>query len=63
MCAWAYGTIYGWQPEVDLYLSPLPGVFAVIPVLYIIAESLLESPLVLESLLESLLERAALREE
>jgi len=41
----------------------LPGVFAVIPLLYIIAESLLESPLALGSLLESLLERAALREE
>jgi len=34
MCAWAYGTIYGCQPEMDLYLSLLPAVFAVIPVLY-----------------------------
>ena len=25
MCAGAYGTIYGWRPEIDLYLSLLPG--------------------------------------
>jgi hypothetical protein len=60
MCSWGYGTIYSWRPEMDLYL---PGVFAVILVLHIIAETLLESPLVLGSLLGSLLERAALQEE
>jgi hypothetical protein len=63
MCAWAYGTIYGCRPEMDLYLSLLPAVFAVIPVLYTIAASLHESPLAIDyllySLLESLLERAA----
>jgi len=47
MYAWAYGTIYGWQPEMDLYLSLLPAVIAVIQ---------LESPLALGSLLERLLE-------
>jgi len=56
MCAWAYGTIYGWRPEIDLYLPLLLAVFAAIPVLYTIAESPLESPLAPESLLESLLE-------
>jgi hypothetical protein len=65
MCAWAYGTIYSWRPEMDLHQSSLPAVFAAIPVLYTIArtpfESLLESPF--ESLLESLLERASHREE
>jgi hypothetical protein len=55
MCAWAYGTIYGWQPEMELYLALLPGVFAVILVLYTVSLSPLESPLALESLLESLL--------
>jgi hypothetical protein len=55
MCAWAYGTIYGWRPEMDQYLSLLPGVFADIPVLYTVSLSPLESPLALESLLESLL--------
>jgi hypothetical protein len=63
MCACAYGTIYGWRPEMDLYLSLLPAVFAASP---------LESPLALGSLLQSLLkslleravlERAVLREE
>jgi len=39
-----------------LYLSPLPGVFTVIPVPYIITRSLLESPLVIRSLLKSLLD-------
>jgi len=39
----------------DLYLSLLPAVFAVIPVLYTQSLSPLESPLALESLLESLL--------
>jgi hypothetical protein len=65
MCAWAYGTIYSWRPEMDLYKSSLPAVFAAIPVLYTIAESLLESLLesLHESLLESLLERASHREE
>ena len=53
MCAWAYGTIYGWRPEMDLYQSSLPAVFAAILVLYTIAESPLERLLV--SLLESLL--------
>jgi len=65
MCAWAYGTIYGWRPEMDLYQSSLPAVFAAIPVLYTIAESPLESLLesLFKSLLESLLERASHREE
>jgi hypothetical protein len=54
---WAYGTIYGWRPEIDLYMSLLPAVFAAILVLYTITES------ALESLLESHLERAILREE
>ena len=31
MCAWAYGTIYGCQPEIYLYLSLQP---ALLPVLY-----------------------------
>jgi hypothetical protein len=55
MCAWAYGAIYNWQPEMDLFLSLLPGVFIVIPVLYTVSLSTLESPLALEGLLESLL--------
>jgi hypothetical protein len=59
MCVWAYGTIYGWRPEIDLYLSLLPAVFTVIPVLYTVSLSPLESPLALESLLESLLESHA----
>jgi hypothetical protein len=65
MYAWAYGTIFGWRPEMDLYQSLLPAVFAAIPLLYTIAESPLECLLesLLESLLGSLLERAALREE
>ena len=41
----------------DLYQFSLPAVFAAIPVLYTIADS------PLESLLESLLERASHREE
>jgi len=63
MYAWAYGTIYSWRPEMDLYQSS--AVFTAIPVLYTIAESLLESLLesLFESLLESLLERASHREE
>jgi len=40
----------------DLYLSLLPAVFAVIPVLYTIAASLHESTLAIEYLLNSLLE-------
>jgi hypothetical protein len=65
MYAWAYGTIYSWRPEMDLYQSSLPAVFAAIPVLYTIAESPLESLLesLFESLLESLLERASHRDE
>jgi len=69
MCAWAYGTIYGWRPEMDLYQSSLPAVFAAIPVRYTIAESAVESLLesllesLFESLLESLLERSSHREE
>jgi len=59
MYAWAYGTIYRCRQEMDIYLSLLPAVFAVIPVLYTL---LLRVPLVIESLLDSLLERAALRE-
>jgi hypothetical protein len=51
MYAWAYGTIYGWRPEMDLYQSSLPAVFAAIPLLYTIADSPLE--ILLESLLES----------
>jgi len=34
MCMWAYESIYSWRPEMDLYLSLLPAVFAVIPVLH-----------------------------
>jgi sorbitol-specific phosphotransferase system component IIC len=39
----------------DLYLSLLPAVFAVIPVRYTIAATLHESPLAIEYLLYSLL--------
>jgi hypothetical protein len=42
MCGWAYGTIYSWQPEMDLYQSLVPAVFAGIAVLYTITESPLE---------------------
>jgi len=69
MCAWAYGTVYGWRPEMDLYQSSLPAVCAAIPVLYTIADSPLENLLesllesLFESLLESLLEGASHREE
>jgi len=58
MCVWAYGTIYSWRLETDLYQSSVPAVFAAIPVLCTIAESPLQSLLqvLLESLLESLLE-------
>ena len=58
MGAWAYGTIYGWRPEMDLFQSALPAAFAAIPVLYTIAESPLGSLLerLLERLFESLLE-------
>jgi len=63
MTMWVDGNIYGWQPEVDLYLYPLSGAIMVIPVLYIIAESMLESPLVLQRLRKSSIERAALRKE
>jgi hypothetical protein len=77
MCTWAYGTIYSWRPEMDLYQASVPAVFTAILVLYSIAasllsESLLESLLeslpeslfegLFESLLASLLERAFLRE-
>jgi hypothetical protein len=62
---WAYGTIYSWRPETDLYQSSVPAVFAAIPVLCTIAESPLQ--ILLESLhaslLESLLERASHWEE
>jgi len=65
MYAWAYGTIYGWQPEMDLYQSSLPAAFAAIPLLYTITdgplESLLESRF--ECLHESHLERASHRKE
>jgi hypothetical protein len=49
----AYGSIYSWRLEMDLYQSSLPAVFADIPVTYTVAGS----PLVilLDSLLESLL--------
>jgi hypothetical protein len=65
MYTWAYGTIYSWQPEMDLYQSSPPAVFAAILVLYTIAESPLESLLesLFESRLESLLERALHLEE
>jgi hypothetical protein len=77
MCAWAYGSIYSWRPEMDLYQSSLLAVFAAIPVRYTIAESPLERLLeslseslvesllesLSESLLESLLESASHREE
>jgi hypothetical protein len=78
MCAWAYGTIYGCRPEMDLYLP----VFTACSLRWYtgtvrpIAASPHESPLAIESLLYSLLdslldslleraafERAALREE
>jgi hypothetical protein len=61
MCVWAYRTIYGWRPEIDLYQSSLPVVFVAIPVLYNIAKSPLGSLLesLFESLLESLLGRAS----
>jgi len=36
----------------DLFLSLLPGVFTVIPVLYTVSLGTLENPLALESLLE-----------
>jgi hypothetical protein len=56
----AYGTIYSWRPEMDLYQSSLSAVFAAIPVLYNITVSQLESLLesILERLLESYLESA-----
>jgi len=69
MCAWDYGTIYSWRPEMDSYQSSLPPAFTSIPVLYTIAESLLDSLLgsllesLFESLPENLLERASHREE
>jgi hypothetical protein len=55
MCVCAHGTIYGWWPEMDLYLSLLPAVFAASPL-----ESMLVLGSLLESLLDSLLERAML---
>jgi hypothetical protein len=77
MCVWAYGTIYRWRPETDIYQASAPGVFAAIQVLctivesplQILLESLLQSLLgslfesLLESLLESVLEKALHREE
>jgi len=54
MCVWAYGAIYSWRPEMDLYQSSLPAVFAAILLQYTIAESPLQR--LLESLLETLLE-------
>jgi hypothetical protein len=58
MYGWAYGTIFSWQPEMDLYQSSLPAVFAAILVLYTIAECPLES--LLQSLLENLFVRGSL---
>jgi hypothetical protein len=67
MYAWAYGTIYGWRPGMDLYLSLLPAVVSVIPLqspralgslLERLVESLLDS--LLDSPLDSLLESAVL---
>jgi hypothetical protein len=65
MCTWAYGTIYGWQPEMDVHQSLLPAGFTAILVLYTITESPLESLLesLFESLLESLLQRVSQWEE
>jgi hypothetical protein len=64
MCTWAYGAIFSWRPEINLYKSSLLAVFAAILVLYTMAESLRESLLesMLESLHQSLLESASLRE-
>ena len=51
MCAWAYGTIYGCRPEMDLYLP----VFTACSLrfytgtVHTIATSLHESPLAIES--------------
>jgi hypothetical protein len=73
MCAYAYGMIYGCQPEMDLYLSF--GACCSTATVYTIAVSVHDSPLAIESLLYSLLEsllesligsllqRAAIREE
>jgi len=77
MCVLAYGSIYSWQPEIDLYQSSWPAVFAAIPVLYTISECLLERLIEslpeslhdsllesrFESMLESLLKRASHRKE
>jgi len=69
LCTWAYGTIYSWQQEMDLYQSSVPAVFATIPTLCTIPESplqiLLESvhASLLESLLEGLLGRASHRKQ
>jgi len=43
MNTWAHGTIYGWQPEMGLFQSLLPAVFAGIPKLYMITGTLFES--------------------
>jgi hypothetical protein len=53
MCVRAYGSIYSWQLEMDLYQSSLPAVFTDIPITYTVAEC----PLVilLDNLVESLL--------
>jgi hypothetical protein len=63
MCAWAYGSIYGWRPEIVLYLSLLAWSLRCYTG-HTIAVSPLYSPLAIESLLDSLLgsllERAAL---
>jgi len=59
MCAWAYGTIYSRRPEINLYQSSLPTVFAATPALYTIVGSPLES--LLQSLLESISNNASFR--
>ena len=56
---WAYGTIYSRRPEINLYQSSLPAVFAATPALYTIVGSPLES--LLESLLESISNNASFR--
>jgi len=56
MCGWAYGPIYGCRPEIDLYLSTACRLCCYTGTVHTIAASALESPLALESLLETLLE-------
>jgi hypothetical protein len=57
MYAWAYGTIYGCRPEMDLYLPVFTACSLrwYIGTVHLIAASPHESPLAIESLLQSLL--------